>query len=374
MTTKLVTFFHPLFSDGGVERTNIYQAKGLIQRGYRVEFLTTCATDHYREEVDEAGIQIVDLGPGRAMRLIPKVRKYLASAAARYESVYFISCQYYVNLSSMIVAMLFGRHLKTVKFINSERNHFEEFAFRKGIKNRLIPIAVRHLYRFADLVIANSQETARDLSRFIARDVHAVYNPTINDRIDNLSIEPISEGWFLSDERPCVIAVGRLSMQKDFTTLIRAFRLVRDKMNVRLVILGDGEQREALRSEVERLQLQTDVYLPGFAKNPYKFIARSRVFVLSSKYEGLPNALIEAAYLQVPCISTECKSGPREILLDGAGGFLVPIGNHAKMAAAIMAALNDTDSVRQSVHKAFEGTRRFRYAEVSAEFERVINL
>lgn len=370
--SRLVIFFHPFFSDGGVERTNIYMGKGLVEKGYQVVFLTTLATDHFRNEVDEAGIQLVELGGRRTLLSIGKIIKYLVSVSSSYSQVYFISCQYYANVVSMLIAMMLSNYRKKIQFINSERNHFQEFSVNGGIKNKLILFLVRHVYRFADLVIANSEETARDLSEIIGRKVYCVYNPTINDRIDVLRNELLCEGWFLKDQRPCVIGIGRLSLQKDFSTLIDAFRLVRNSIDAKLVILGDGDLRVDLECQVRDLGLASDVYMPGFVENPYKYLASSDVFVLSSRYEGLPNVLIEAAYLQIPCVSTACKSGPNEVLMDGKGGDLVPIGDAEQMADAILSVLAGTSQKNEKVKIAFCGTKRFQFEKIKDDFEKII--
>lgn len=371
---KLAIFFHPLFSDGGVERTNIYLGKGLVEKGYDVEFLTTRATDHFREEVGEAGIRLVEMGGKRTFFFLGKIVKHLVSSSQNYNCVYFIGCQYYANVVAMFVAMILKNWKRNIRFINSERNHFQEFAVKGGLKNRLIFFLVRHLYRFADVIIANAEETAKDLSGVIGRKVHWVHNPTINERIEALRNVPVDESWFSSHPKPCVMGIGRLSLQKDFATLIKAFRLVRDRMDAKLVILGEGGLRRDLELLVRQLKLEEDVFLPGFVRNPYKFLASSDVFVLSSRYEGLPNVLIEAAYLGIPCVSTLCKSGPHEILLEGAGGELVQVGDSTEMARAIISVLSTPVESRKKSNIAFHGTSRFHYDNAGENFEKMINL
>lgn len=372
--SRIAIFFHPYFSDGGVERTNIYLAKGLLDQGYQVEFLTTHSTEHYRREVEDSGIQMTELGNTRTIFTIGKVINHLRKKSNNYQSVYFISCQYYVNVVSMIVAMILRHSQHNIRFINSERNHFNEMSINGGIKNYFTFFLIKYLYKYADIVIANSEETAKDLSTVISRKVYWVYNPAINKRIDILKNEKITEEWFLSDSRPCVIGVGRLSLQKDFLTLVKAFKLVRKKFDAKLVILGEGELRDAINDQVTREGLTNDVSMPGFVDNPYKFLAASRVFVLSSRYEGLPNVLIEAVYLGIPCISTDCKSGPREILFGDEGGYLVPVGDIKRMADAILFCLENPEKNRKKIETAMHGISRFTYEHIRYDFEKAINL
>jgi glycosyltransferase involved in cell wall biosynthesis len=135
-------------------------------------------------------------------------------------------------------------------------------------------------------------------------------------------------------------SVGRLEPQKDFPNLLRAFALLRKKQMARLVILGEGNLRPQLEALVKELGIEEDVQLPGFNSNPYAFMKRASVFVLSSVLEGLPTVLIEAMALGTPVVSTDCKSGPKEILGSSGYGTLVPTQNPEALAAAIEKTLN----------------------------------
>lgn len=136
-----------------------------------------------------------------------------------------------------------------------------------------------------------------------------------------------------------ILGAGRLTHQKDFPTLIRAFAAIDPARGLRLMILGEGPQRGALESLVRELGLSERIALPGFSPNPFAAMARARLFVLSSAWEGLPGVLIQAMACGTPVVSTDCPSGPREILSDGRYGPLVPIGDAAALAVAIAAAL-----------------------------------
>jgi glycosyltransferase involved in cell wall biosynthesis len=162
-----------------------------------------------------------------------------------------------------------------------------------------------------------------------------IYNPVIDSGFFEKSRQKLAHGW-RSNQAPIVLGVGRLSKQKDFPTLVRAFRLVRDAQIARLVILGEGEDRESLSMLIRSLGLENDIDLPGFVENPFAFMSKASVFVLSSTWEGLPNVLIQALAAGAPIVSTDCPSGPREILKDGLYGELVPVGDHVSMAHAIL--------------------------------------
>ncbi|MEZ4485631.1 MAG: glycosyltransferase [Syntrophotaleaceae bacterium] len=137
-----------------------------------------------------------------------------------------------------------------------------------------------------------------------------------------------------------MLSVGRLTEQKHYACLIEAFAKVRETQPVRLMILGEGELRPSLESQVSQLNLESDVSLPGFVINPYQYMKNAAVFALSSKWEGLPTVLIEALALGASVVSTNCRSGPEEILMNGALGRLVPVDNALALADGILGCLN----------------------------------
>jgi glycosyltransferase involved in cell wall biosynthesis len=177
------------------------------------------------------------------------------------------------------------------------------------------------------------------MTRIPRKFIQVIYNPVITPQVRVMSQVPLEHPWFNLGEPPVILAAGHLTALKDFTTLIRAFALVREIRSARLLILGEGEERIAIEALVKQLGLEQDVSLPGFIVNPYPYMVRAPVFVLSSKWEGLPTVLIEALFCGALIVSTDCPSGPREILRDGQYGQLVPVGDSVNMAKAIENAL-----------------------------------
>jgi glycosyltransferase involved in cell wall biosynthesis len=170
--------------------------------------------------------------------------------------------------------------------------------------------------------------------------VQVIYNPVIMPGMKARARQVPDHPWFRAGEPPVVLGIGRLTRQKDFPTLIRAFAGVRRQRPVRLIILGEGEDRAALDTLVTELGLGDDVALPGFRDNPLGYLSASALFVLSSAWEGLPTVLIEALAAGTRVVSTDCPSGPREILQEGRLGTLVPVGDVPALAAAMSAALD----------------------------------
>ena len=163
-----------------------------------------------------------------------------------------------------------------------------------------------------------------------------VYNPVVSPGLEDEARQSISHPWFNRDGPPVILAVGRLTAAKDYPTLLRAFSMVYQKQPARLLILGDGKERAPLESMVRQLGLTENVQMPGFVVNPYAYMARARLLALSSRWEGLPGVLVEALACGTPVVSTDCKSGPREILENGRFGRLVPVGDPDALAAAIL--------------------------------------
>jgi len=226
----------------------------------------------------------------------------------------------------------------TISASISHRDPFSRF-FR-----RLPP---RLTYRMADAVVAVSKGVARDLAAMTGlceSSITVIPNPVITPDLFDRAAMPSGHPWIKTGaedpEKPVILGMGRLTRQKDFQTLVRAFGIVKAHRPCRLIILGEGGDRPKLEALAADLGLSRDVSLPGFAANPYSYLSRASLFVLSSAWEGSPNALTEALALGVPVVSTNCPSGPREILEDGTYGPIVPVGDHKALAKAMLRTLD----------------------------------
>jgi glycosyltransferase involved in cell wall biosynthesis len=216
---------------------------------------------------------------------------------------------------------------------------------------------MRWLYPLVDQIIAVSQGVAEDIREITGlppERITVIHNPVITARLLAMAREPVAHPWFNAAEPPVILGAGRLTRQKDFPTLIRAFARVQRHRPARLVILGEGRQRLALKTLAAELGVASEVDLPGFVVNPYAYMAKAAVFALSSTWEGSPNVLTEALALGTPAVATDCPSGPREILGEGRYGALVPVSDSASLAQAILATLDDPPDctlLRQAVRE-----------------------
>lgn len=205
---------------------------------------------------------------------------------------------------------------------------------------RVLPM--RRLYPRAAGVIAVSEGVRQDTLKITGlppQRVHVIRNPVITSALAPQAAEPVPHAWLRDKTLPVVMGMGRLTRQKDFPTLIRAFAQLQPACPSRLILLGEGKDRAELEALAAQLDVAPRVLFAGFQKNPYAWLSRADLFVLSSAWEGSPNALTEALALGIPSVSTDCRSGPVEILDNGRFGPLVDVGDAGAMARAMCAVL-----------------------------------
>lgn len=355
-----LAIFVPDLAAGGAQRSMIKLAGGLAERDYQVDLVLAHASGPFLAETPDT-VRLVDLGAPRVLASLPHLVDYLQ----RERPAAMLSV-----LHANLVA-LWARRLTGIphRLVVSERNTLssEVHAYAADVRMRLIPLLTRRCYPWADAVVAVSWGVAADLVRYAKlspRQVRVIYNPIITPGLRMKAQESLAHPWFAPGAPPVTLAVGRLEAQKDFTTLIHAFALVRRSRPVRLLILGEGDERTQLEATAQQLGVQDDVGLPGFVPNPYPYMARAGTYVLSSRWEGLPGVLIEALYCGAPLVSTDCPSGPREILAGGRYGLLTPVGDAPKLAAAIDAALNG-----EAPHASQESWQPFELETVVNQYE-----
>ncbi|HRQ37754.1 MAG TPA: glycosyltransferase [Chloroflexota bacterium] len=238
-------------------------------------------------------------------------------------------------------------------------------------KKRLMLWAKRLLYTRADVVTAVSQGVKDDL---IARlhlpvdKIQVVYNPIVTPDLPQLAAEPLNHPW-LADDVPIILGAGRLVEEKDFPTLVHAFALVWEQRPCRLLILGEGDGRQELVQLAKKLGIEADVDMPGFDKNPFKYMARCTVFVLSSRFEGLPGVLIQAMACGAPVIATDCPSGPAEIItVNGEDGFLTPVGDAQAIAEKILFLLDNPGKRESMARHGRQSGERFHVETVMSRY------
>lgn len=330
--SRRVAVFIPSMEVGGAERIVLNLCSGFIRRGLAVDLLLIHRVGIYLAEVPPE-VRIITLSGRRALFAIPALARYLR----RERPEALLATLTYANIAAVIARRIAGVATRvTVREANTLTRAAES---APELKDRQLPRAARWFYPWADAIIAVSSGAADGLveATGMSRElVHVLDNPIITDDVATLAAEPVDHPWLTTArERPVIVAAGRLTPQKDFPTLLRAFALLRKRREARLLILGDGELRHPLEQLARDLGIAEDVSLPGVVRNPFSYMARASVFVVSSAWEGSPGVLIQAMASGAPVVATDCESGPREILRDGEFGPLVTVGDAAGLAAAI---------------------------------------
>ena len=369
---------------GGVQAMALRTARELVARGRRVEFLVGEAAGALASRVPP-GVPVTELAvasraataasairglggvplatlaavlgerdPDAGLRHLPALVRYLDRAVPRALK----AATPYLGLQALL-ARRQARYLPRV--VVSEHNDLRQgHPMGEGHRLRRLVALQRRLYPTADAVVAVSRGVAEDVAARsgLARErITVVHNPAVTPEIARLSREPVAHPWFTGTGVPVVLAVGRLGAAKDFPMLIRAFARLRADRPTRLVVLGKDkdarktEKRVAVyRALAAGLGVADDVDFPGFVANPFAWMARASVLAVSSRHEGFCNVIAEALACGCPVVSTDCPSGPAEILDGGRYGRLVPVGDAAAMAEALGATLDvppDLATLRQ---------------------------
>ena len=338
-----VSLFIPNLDGGGAERVMLHLAQGFAERGFKVDLIVAQARGAYLSKVPDQ-VRLVDL---KAKTPVIVTKTLALKQYLKREQPDFLLTTLDILSSATWARILAGVPTRVVMCVQT--NLSQQFRDRHGpLMPAFRSALVRQFYPLADAIVTASQGVAIDLEQMTgipAQTMQVIYNPVVTDTFADKVKAPLDHPWFAPDQPPVLLGVGRIVKQKDFATLVRAFALVRQRCAARLMILGDVDEREPLvkpqlEALMQELGVVEDVALPGFVENPYAYMAQSAVFVLSSIYEGFGNVVAEAIAAGTPVVSTDCESGPSEILGDGQYGKLVPVGDHQAMADAIVATLN----------------------------------
>lgn len=327
-----IAFYLPSLRGGGAERVTVTLASGFVARGHAVDIVLAQAEGAYLSDL-HPDVRVVDLRARRVLSSLPGLVRYLRRA--RPQAI--MSSMWHANIIVILGRWLSGSKARLVvrEASTPSINMATLPAWQRGAYRRLIG---SH-YRMADCIIAPSSGVAMDLHQYIGlapEKIAVVPNPVIHPGLFEKAQLPPSHPWFVEDALPVILSVGRLGAEKDFPTLVRAFARVQARYPARLMILGEGSERPLLENLARELGIAETVAFPGFVDNPWSYMSRAAVYVLTSRFEGLPGALIEAMAMGCPVVATDCPSGPREILADGKYGQLVPVGDVEALSLAIL--------------------------------------
>jgi len=326
----------PNFGAGGAESVMITLANKWVEFN-DVYFLVGKVDGEFKYRLDDK-IKIVDLKSPRFSLSIFKIARQLRKIKPNFVLSTLIYCNVVTTLATLI------------SFVNTKiilREATTPTYDLKG-KPKLLKYLLGYFYKRAHLVIAGSEGVKNDLvNNFGIKDINVrvIDNPIINGDLVRRSNEELNHPYFRNKSEPVILTVGKVTEAKDYLTLLKAFNIVQNNLTCKLIIVGNkfenSTEFEILERFIEINNLKNKVDFVGFQNNPFTYIRKADVFVLSSKYEGSPGVLVQALYLNGNVVSTDCKSGPNEILEDGRYGRMVPVGDYKSMADAIIGAINN---------------------------------
>ena len=335
MKKKKLIIFHPYSNLGGADR-NLYRLiNNLSLKKFSITFISL-EKSILKEKLNKK-ITFINLKASRTLYVIFEFRKILIKFIENkknYEKIILISNQNFANIISHFSSL----NLTQIKKIFIERNHLDELdyfnGFFKFLKKKIIKILMKITYKRADKIIAICNELSKDLSRHVNRRVETIHSPSCDKDIYQLQHKKIK--FKFKKNNIYLINISRFTEYKGQIDILKATKLLFYKYkNLKLILIGYGEYKKTNIKFIKNNNLEKSVSIIDNCSNPYPYLKRSNLFIFASKYEGFPNVLNEALMLNTPVISSDCKSGPREILLNGKGGDLFPKKNYFKLKIMI---------------------------------------
>ena len=389
-----IALFLGTLAGGGAERVTINLAKEFVKKKIKVDLVVTGFKGPLTSMVPD-GVNIVELRKRSWMSVLfymlklpirdwpdciriisngrPKTFKRFPSFVCYLNKArpgVVMSTLDSINIISLWAKYIVGDEIRFVIrqaiFQSKEIQNSDKF-----FESRVLPKLVKRWYSTADQIISVSKHMSDDLIAFCnlkSGQVSVIYNPIDLEIVRERSNELVTDLEFSKENCQVILAVGRLDAQKDYELMIRAVKLVANERKIQLVILGDGPERKSLNNLVEQIQASAYVAFFGHVSNPYKYMSKCDVFALSSRWEGLPNVLIEALACGCKIVSTNCPSGPYEILSAGRYGLLVEVGDEKQFAKKIIQAL-DTRADGQALQAR---ANEYELSKISDQYQEVL--
>jgi len=335
---------------GGVQRQTITLATHFAARGLKVAYVVVRATGELAGSVPNS-VELVELLPGRGqkkpslldrvfdqIRALPALTAYLRDIQPKA----VLTGGSHMNFSAV---MTHRKARSSAHLVLRLTTHMSHARGRFNPLRWLASLGASTFYPHAHRIVAVSEDVRSDFLQMVEFDparIEMIREPVITPRIGQVMDEPVAHPWLAPDQPPVILAIGRISVQKDFETLLRAFADVRERRPARLIVLGaavNSGRAVRLLNLAQALGVAGDIDFPGYTMNPYSYLARAAVFALSSRFEGCPNVLAEAVYCGCPIVATDCPGGIREVVSDDKIGTLVPVADAAAMGAALLATI-----------------------------------
>lgn len=326
---------------GGAERVVLNLANEFQSREIPFVLILRFKKGPYMKQLNPQ-IKVVELKNNNPIFIISRLIKVCKKE--NIDTLFTVSR--YNNVLGLVANLFLKKRIIIREATTFDGFYKEKSNLLEVIKSRLLLKLVKIMYPTANEIIANSNDTANDIKKHISTtkdNITVISNPLINENILVQSNETVNDKDFLNTTSPRIISIGRLVYQKNYQHLIKSFNLVKKTLpTASLIILGKGPQETELKELSKHFRMQNDIHFLGFVDNPYKYLKKADVFVLSSIFEGFGNVIVEALAVGTPVVSTDCSGGPREILDNGKFGKLVPVDDEVAMAEAIIQTLKTT--------------------------------
>lgn len=345
--TPTIACFLATSGHSGVDRIAKNLLPALARAGYSVDLLKIRRHGPNLPD-DIPGLRVIEFKARHVYTAFPELLSYLKNQAPEV----LLTDKDRVNRTAIFACLFSGAKTRLAVRIGTTVS--VNLTSRRWLERWIQTLSMRFLYRRAHAILMPSADAADDFAQTIglsSERISVVRSPIVTPQLLALAERPPTHPWLTDKQAPVILGVGELGSRKDFATLIRAFALLRHQRECRLIILGRGRQQDRLLALAQELGVAQDVDMPGFSDNPYSSMRVADLFVLSSRWEGLAVALVEALALGTPTISTDCPGGSREVLQSGRFGPLVPIGDATTLAEAMVRVLNDplpAETLRQA--------------------------
>ncbi|MBT8326834.1 MAG: glycosyltransferase [Bacteroidia bacterium] len=353
MVKKKILFIRPTLGQGGADKVTLNLLRGFDRSKYEISLALMKMEGKLINQIPN-DVPVIDLKKKSLWFTLPVLMKLFR------KSDFDI---FYCTSSGMSIPVVLSKVLSSSTKITviSERSSLLR-RMNSGLKNKLILGLKKWLNKQSDFIVVVSEGLRNELLQLTDVSPNKIVvcnNPVIPKDLSSLMDQSELENSF-NNAKTKILAVGRLVKEKDYKTLIKAFSVIEEESDATLFILGEGPLKSELLGLIASLSLDKKVVFLNFDVNPYKYLKKSDVFVMSSQNEGMPGTLIQAIACGTPSISTDCPTGPAEIIEDGQNGFLVPVGNYLELSKKILDLLNDEITKDKFKTNGPESVKRFR--------------
>lgn len=366
----------PSLEKGGIERSMSRLSKGLLDRGWDVSVISEKPSKESISYFDER-VKLLSLGSSfinQNSNIIFSIFKNI---------LYYFKVKKYIKKYSPDV-LLAVKNIPVSIFLKIVLKNKFKLIIREAVNPKYSSITQRTLlsrifvnnlkkllYPNADNIIAISEGVKQSLVKNFNLDsskIQTIYNPSADEKILSLAKEDIDRD--LISNRPLIVSIGRLTKQKDHITLLKAFNKIHSNIDCNLYIIGEGSERRNLEKFIKNNNIDNKVKLLGYQNNPWKFLSKSNLFVLSSIWEGFGNVIVESMLIGIPVISSDCPSGPREILNNGKSGKLFQVGDYNHLANIIKETISSDNS--KLINYAKLRSKDFTIEKITQEYQKVL--